>query len=311
MSLVSIIVPSYNHASYLVQRLESILKQSYKNFEVIILDDGSSDNSSGIIEKFRNESKVSQIIYNELNSGSTFIQWNRGLQVAKGTYIWIAESDDFSEDSFLEKCIKPLEEDKSLALAFCETISVDSKGDKLSHNKNRKASGKYNAINDKFFYNWFFQNDPFRILNASSCVFRSAHVDGNTLKECSKFKFAGDKFFWFNLLSRNPSFYYIAESLNYQRSHNSTTRARRGVLSEYQRNQELSIIYDNYRQQNLPLDKPAYREIGNRIVATNLYGIFLFKFPNLVKMFKGLAMVGIDIKYYKRILKTILNDKKH
>jgi glycosyltransferase involved in cell wall biosynthesis len=309
--LVSVIIPNYNHASYLRERIVSVLCQTYTNTEVIILDDASNDSSVSVIDEFNNHPKVSKIVLNEANSGSTFLQWVIGMKETQGDYVWIAESDDYSDPLFLNRCMEKLESDQTLTLAFCDTVPVDKEGRPLLIRKNQAYSGKYNAIDDKFFYNWFYLNDPFRILNASSCVFRKSLVDSEALQECSKFKFAGDKFFWFNLLSRNPLFYYIAEPLNYQRYHDTTTRARRGILWEYQRNQELSIIYDNYRKQHFQLDKPAYKEIGERIVATNLYGIILFKLPNLVRMFKGLVMVGIDIKFYKRILKTILNDKRH
>ena len=91
---VSIIVPNYNHEKYLDERIQSILNQTYQDFEIIILDDCSTDNSKFVIEKFRNNEHVSHIVYNEQNSGSTFKQWERGFELAKGELIWIAESDD-------------------------------------------------------------------------------------------------------------------------------------------------------------------------------------------------------------------------
>ena len=66
---VSIIIPNYNHAQYLSQRLNSIFNQNYQNFEVIILDDCSIDNSKDIIGKYKSNPKVSHIIYNDTNSG--------------------------------------------------------------------------------------------------------------------------------------------------------------------------------------------------------------------------------------------------
>ena len=100
--LVSVIIPNYNHAVYLDERIKSVLNQTYQNFELIILDDCSPDNgaSMAIIEKYRNNPHISHIVYNDVNSGSTFKQWHKGLELAKGDLIWIAESDDNCEKSF-------------------------------------------------------------------------------------------------------------------------------------------------------------------------------------------------------------------
>src|SRR5688572_15349118 len=97
MSLVSVIVPNYNHADFLQQRLESILNQTYQHFEVIILDDFSTDDSKDIIEKYRHNSKVTLISYSTKNMGSTFAQWNKGVEMASGEIIWMAESDDVAD----------------------------------------------------------------------------------------------------------------------------------------------------------------------------------------------------------------------
>ena len=100
--LVSVIIPSYNHEKFLKERIDSVLNQTFQDFELIILDDLSPDNSREIIESYRAHPKVSQIIYNEKNSGSTFFQWNKAvLSLAKGEFIWIAESDDVADPKFL------------------------------------------------------------------------------------------------------------------------------------------------------------------------------------------------------------------
>ena len=80
--LVSIIVPNYNHEQYLKQRLESIFNRTYPNFEVILLDDFSTDSSKKILSEYSENPKVSQCVLNETNSGNTFIQWNKGIALA-------------------------------------------------------------------------------------------------------------------------------------------------------------------------------------------------------------------------------------
>ena len=103
--LVSIIIPNYNHADYLEERIRSILNQTYTNYEIIILDDRSTDNSIEIINKFRDNSHISNIIINEENSGSPFKQWFKGISLAKGDLIWIAECDDSCELCMLERLV--------------------------------------------------------------------------------------------------------------------------------------------------------------------------------------------------------------
>lgn len=105
---VSVIIPSYNHAKFLVDRIESVLTQSYTLFELIILDDASSDNSREIIESYRHHPLISRIIYSDKNSGSPFCQWQKGISLAKFDWIWIAESDDIALPNFLENAVKEL-----------------------------------------------------------------------------------------------------------------------------------------------------------------------------------------------------------
>lgn len=127
--LISVIVPNYNHAEYLGKRIDTILEQSYQNFEVIILDDCSTDDSRNIIEKYKNHKKISQIIYNETNSGSTFKQWNKGVSVAKGELIWLAESDDFAGPDLLESLKAEFDADPELGIVYCQSNKVNEKNE--------------------------------------------------------------------------------------------------------------------------------------------------------------------------------------
>ena len=75
--LVSIILPNYNHAPYLQERLDSIFGQTHQNFEVIILDDASTDESLSILKPYQAHPKVSHFVLNKKNSGSPFKQWKK------------------------------------------------------------------------------------------------------------------------------------------------------------------------------------------------------------------------------------------
>lgn len=125
---VSVIVPNFNHAPYLAQRIDSILAQTFADFELILLDDCSTDSSRGVIERYREHPKVAHIVVNERNSGSTFAQWRRGLALARGRYVWIAESDDYADPEFLATLVPLLDADSEAVVAFTGSHMVDAAG---------------------------------------------------------------------------------------------------------------------------------------------------------------------------------------
>ncbi|HDP94727.1 MAG TPA: glycosyltransferase [Candidatus Aminicenantes bacterium] len=124
---VSVVVPNYNCARFLGQRLQSILDQTYSDFELILLDDASTDDSLVVIEKYVSDSRV-RIHINETNSGSPFAQWNRGVDMARGEFVWIAEADDLAEVNFLEHLVPLLDSDPRLGLVYCQSRIVDESG---------------------------------------------------------------------------------------------------------------------------------------------------------------------------------------
>ena len=127
--LVSVIVPNYNHAPYLKRRIDSIINQTFQNFEIILMDDCSTDGSREILDSYKDHPKVSKVMYNNENSGSTFVQWNRGISVAKGEYIWIAESDDVAAPSFLRKAMSVYNSDPAVVLSFTQSYKLNYKSE--------------------------------------------------------------------------------------------------------------------------------------------------------------------------------------
>jgi len=114
--LVSIVIPNYNHEKYLGKRIESVLNQTFQNFEVILLDDCSTDDSFSLLKELEDHPKVTHLIINEANSGSPFKQWSKGIALAKGQYVWIAESDDWAEKTFLEESVRIISRDKKIGV---------------------------------------------------------------------------------------------------------------------------------------------------------------------------------------------------
>lgn len=214
--LVSVIIPNYNHARFLSQRIESILNQSYENFEIIILDDKSIDNSIDVINQYKNNPKISRIIINEENSGSTFIQWEKGFKYAKGELIWIAESDDTCEPNLLEVLVNEFRNDKKCVLAFCKSIKIDIDGNSIGE-AGMKEDMHINGIS---FFNHYLYRFCY-INNASSALFKKSTLCLVDWRH-SYFRGSGDWLLWIEI-SRQGNVAYVNQPLNYFRIHGSNT----------------------------------------------------------------------------------------
>jgi len=125
---VSVVVPNYNYASLIEGRLDSILAQTYPVYELIVLDDASTDDSVARIEGYcRGRDCEATISVNEVNSGSVFRQWVKGAAQATGDLVWIAEADDLADPAFLSALI-PAFTEKGTVLAFCQSRQIDENG---------------------------------------------------------------------------------------------------------------------------------------------------------------------------------------
>lgn len=233
MPLVSVIIPNYNHAPYLKQRIDSVLEQTFQDFEVIILDDCSPDNSREIIEQYRHHPKVVHIEYNTTNSGSPFKQWKKGIDLAKGKYIWIAESDDWAEKDFLEVLLLKFNEYDNLGIVYCQSNAVDENGkflnnmewwlDPIDSNKWKKSyfNKGIDECKEVLSYNC-------TITNVSACIFQKSKIE--SLDFDSNYKLCGDWYIYLQIL-KTFSIYYSSNCLNNFRTHNVNVRSNVSPLT--------------------------------------------------------------------------------
>lgn len=250
MPTVSVIVPNYCHAPYLEQRIESILQQTFQDFELILLDDCSTDGSREILERYRNHPKVSGIFYNERNSGSPFKQWEKGLSKAKGDYVWIAESDDFSSPCFLERCVRILDTRPDCSIVFTSSYIVDSH----SRTIREEAPAKYPKHKQIRFGSRFFL---YRFLCPRNTIYnagmalvrRSALPAGDNY---TQYRYCGDWLFWIQIVSGGGNVVYLAEPLNYYRVHDSNTTAE-SIVTGRKHIETLRILEGTFRLIDPPL----------------------------------------------------------
>lgn len=199
--LVSIIVPNFNHARYLRQRLDSILNQTFRNFEILLLDDASVDDSRQILDQYAHQFPGTvRTLYNRKNSGNVSLQWKKGIENARGSLIWIAESDDFCEPDFLEKLIGFFNDD-AVRLAYARPEFVNADGHIMASASNGYVSRANPEKWKKPYVRFAFEEvaDTLGVINSipnvSCCVFRKPQ-DTSILDISAQFRLCGDWAFY-------------------------------------------------------------------------------------------------------------------
>lgn len=138
--LISFIVPIYNVERYLQKCVDSILAQSYSNIEVVLVDDGSTDESVAICDSYANRDKRVQVIHKE-NGGASSAR-NEGLSFAHGSYIAFIDSDDYVSPSMAEKLLDAISKTDS-DLAMCNFAYTDELGNITESFSDDTKAGEY------------------------------------------------------------------------------------------------------------------------------------------------------------------------
>ena len=233
---VSVIVPNYNHSKYLRQRIDSILNQTCRDFELLILDDFSNDDSRSIIDDYVSRFPGIMHFYNRSNSGSPFIQWDQGVKRAKGEFIWISESDDFAEPVFLERSLAVLESNRNIGLVYCDSKVTDEQnkteylisGYKVKLYGERWAGNYFNeGLNELSEYLCLSNT----INNVSGVLFRKSKYIEAGLADYSM-NYCGDWFLYVRMMMISDVA-YLADPLNTIRIHSGSTCHQYFVKSTY------------------------------------------------------------------------------
>jgi glycosyltransferase involved in cell wall biosynthesis len=156
MPQVSVIIPSYNHEKYVAEAIQSVLDQTYQDFEIIITDDGSIDNTVEIIKTF-NDSRIKLFCFSE-NRGAT-VAINLGIKEAKGEFIAILNSDDVFVTKKLEKQVKFLDRNPQIGAVFSYAQFIDEDGKDITDSEHHYAKVFLQENRSRFeWLNYFFYN---------------------------------------------------------------------------------------------------------------------------------------------------------
>lgn len=226
MPHVSVIVPNYNHAPYLKLRIDSILSQTFRDFELILLDDCSTDHSKEVLLSYKDHPKVTHLVFNEENSGSTFKQWEKGIELATGEYIWIAESDDWAEANFLEQIISAIGTNDTIGLVYTASKIIDSAGEVTYENTEQNTHEVMEYKGNQFISEKLLTSNA--IWNASMTIFKKSLFYTQDDTSYREMKYCGD-WFLYAQFSRRADVLEVKQTLNNYRIHsnNVSTEAKR------------------------------------------------------------------------------------
>lgn len=221
---VSIIIPCYNQANYIKDSINSAINQTYNNIEIIIINDGSTDNSSEIIESFANKYKQITFINNKENKGVIFCR-NYSISLAQGEYILPLDGDDTIERTYIEKAVKILENNPEIGFVYCKAKKFGIK------NRTWKLPK--------------FNKTEFLI---SNCIFCSALFRKSDFERVGKYNAnmtygLEDWDLWLSFIQSDLKPYRINETLfNYRQYKNKT---RSNICNKYSEQMFNNIIYNH------------------------------------------------------------------
>ncbi|HKY30576.1 MAG TPA: glycosyltransferase family A protein [Pyrinomonadaceae bacterium] len=240
-NLVSVVISCYNHEEYLGEAIESVLAQTYPHFEVIVVDDGSTDRSWDVAQEFSGIRSIQQE-----NRGTPAATRNRGLQESRGEYVVFLDGDDRLLPHALEIGVRHLERYPDCAYAAGRCQSMSSERRCLSTFPSSAETDHYRALLIRNY-----------ILTPGSVIFRRSAV--NELKgfnSSEEIKGSDDYDMYLRIAARWPVFYHDDTILEY-REHDSN-------LSKNPDRMLKSTVTVLRAQQKFAKQNPAYREAYNQ-----------------------------------------------
>jgi glycosyltransferase involved in cell wall biosynthesis len=264
MPKVSIILPNYNYARYLDERIQSLLNQTYTDFELIITDDASTDNSLEVINKYANDPRVKTLFFKE-NSGLPYKRWNDGAALAKGEYILFAGADDSCDLRLLEKLVEKLDANPTVGIAYSQSLEINGEGKTVRSLKihtddlsKERWQNDYVCKGEEECRYMIIKNV---IPNASAAILRrQLFEDLGGFDE--QLRLVADWMLWSKILLISDVA-FVAEPLNYFRKHRKTVRSgshREGLHVL----EEIKVVH--FLAQNAQIPKGFVSKAYNRVV---------------------------------------------
>jgi len=296
MPKVSVIIPTYNCAKYLPEAIDSVLRQTYKEYEIIIVDDGSTDNTKEIVEDFIRRYPHIRIRYFYQENKGPAVARNEGIREARGEFIAFLDADDKCLPQRLEEEVKLLNKDRNFGLVHSKIIGLKEEGYIIrKNNSDRREKEK------------FLSGEIFKYL-----LLRKAHICTSTVmvkRECiSKVGFFDEKL---SLLGSEDRELWLRICMSYKIGYIDKPlvlyRHRKGSMTRNEENMVKARYYIlkkifSHNCYPINLELQAYSSIHSELAYGNLSNRKLFKAQK--ECLKALLYFPLNIQAYKIFIKS-------
>lgn len=299
---VSIIIPVYNVEKFLEECILSILNQTYKNLEIIVVNDGSKDNSVNIIEKFLKKDSRIKVI-NKKNGGLSSAR-NAGIEIATGDYLMHVDGDDFLKNDVIEKMITKIEKSK-------ENVDVAIGDIELQYESGISKTKKDSDMKDGEIYNGLHYLEKYFFVGKacySSCNKlwkRSLYIDNN-IRHPLEISLGEDSNTVVRLMLHAKKILKLDSSVyNYRINEGSMTNLKTKKILEYKKSIELLESYFSERDMSEYFKK---YKTSHTFFSLYEYVLYLSK-RDILKIYENNSNYITTRNLFKNDIKNIVKDK--
>lgn len=243
--LVSVVIPCFNRESLIGETLDSVLNQSFENFEVILIDNCSTDNTMMVLNEYSRLDERVKVIQNDRNVGM-YPNWNVGLEHVQGKYYKHLSSDNILHKEFLSEAVSIMEEDESIDLVITSMGQIDINGNDINPSRVYTQTGyierEYLLAKSKEFFD-DYPGAP------DNQLIRTELIKENSINyNAEEFPYSADMDFTLTCLLQSKKIYTVSKSLVFLRIHSDTNTQDSSLnvdrLTELKRYQEKFFLND-------------------------------------------------------------------
>jgi len=316
-ALISVIMPAFNAEKYIDLSIKSMVDQTYINWELIIIDDGSSDNTANIIQKWANQDNRISLIQQK-NSGKPSIARNNGIDITKGKYISFLDADDTYHKDRLLLAVEALESNNDIVLCFCDYSMTDNLGHCIDsgHLKTRnfkvRSSEFLKPLNNGYLCNKSFirfMATEMTVIHTNTITFRKNLLSNEPFAFNENMTIGEDLDLWFRLINNQNSFYIPNVLADYNIHPESITKNSEALLLgkaethlvNFHRVKSLLTKSESIKLlsglSSYYSDLGYYYRTNNQYIKSVKYYYQSFKYQknirNLINIFKAIAMTSV------------------